>query len=107
MLPVEIPGSNVSLTPPKGWDEARDGKCETLRVLRGPLEDGRVIVQSAWLPSAEELACLNKGHAVLFTAYGATHPPIWIDVTPVRTEDVPAAAAVTEEPGGIVLHLRP
>jgi hypothetical protein len=81
MTPIEIPGANVSLTPPTDWDEARDGVCMTLRVLRATDEDGRPVVQSAWRPSDIELTALVNGHAVLFTTYGRSHPPVWIGVT--------------------------
>jgi hypothetical protein len=96
MNPIEIPGANSSLTKPKNWDEARDGECETLKVLTGVDEAGRQILASAWRPTKDELEALSHGHAVMLTIYGRSHPPVWIGVTPTAV-DVPVENLKIEE----------
>ena len=45
------------------------------------------VVQSYWVPTKDELALLNSGGCVAFTAMGSTHPPIYMGVTPVEFHD--------------------
>lgn len=77
MKPVDIPNANRRLGAPKDWDTARNGPCETLAMY-----DSGDFFQSAWLPDARELACLNEGAPAVLTVWGRMHPPVEVNVMP-------------------------
>jgi hypothetical protein len=77
MKPVDIPNANRRLGAPKDWDTARNGPCETLAMY-----DSGEFFQSAWLPDARELACLNEGAPAVLTVWGRMHPPVEVNVMP-------------------------
>lgn len=69
MTPTVIAGANTRLGAPAQWDEEKHGKCETILARI----DGDLI-QTAWLPSPEELAALNAGAHVVLTLWGLVPP---------------------------------
>ncbi len=75
MKAVKIDGANRSFGAPEGWNEETDGPCDALPVL----DDGKVL-QSAWLPEADELAALNAGQPVVLTIFGRGHPAVSVGV---------------------------
>jgi len=69
MTPTVILHANTLLQPPARWDAEKHGECQPLAVrIEGE------VVQSAWLPSPEELAMLNAGGHVVLTLYGLVPP---------------------------------
>lgn len=74
MIPKRIAGANVVMGPPEGWDDARQGKCLQLHVLRN---NGRCY--SAWEPTPAELEALNIGASVILSVVGG-QPPVWLEV---------------------------
>jgi hypothetical protein len=88
MRNTKIKGSNLQFDAPANWPEDQLGPCDSLSVLCTPQPGTRMppgsqpTLQSTWEPSAEELALLNAGHAVLLTVFGSLHPPVAIGVTP-------------------------
>jgi len=69
MTPTVILHANTLLQPPVRWDAEKHGECQPLAVrIEGE------VVQSAWLPSPEELAMLNAGGHVVLTLYGLVPP---------------------------------
>lgn len=63
--------------------EMTDEQCAPLPVRVDIYADGlstMVVMSSAWLPTAEELARLNAGAPVHVAIYGAVHPPINVTV---------------------------
>jgi hypothetical protein len=97
MKPTEIEGWNRALGAPEGWDEERDGKCNTLYVRGTEHREGsyRLVstMTSAWVPTSEELAALNAGKPVLLTVYGSSHPPVMLRV---ETQASPEDKVVTK-----------
>jgi hypothetical protein len=77
MNPIRITGANRDFGAPKSWDPSRDGECATL-----PVRDTGGSLQSAWQPSADELALLNAGAAAVLTIYSRAHPVVSIGVEP-------------------------
>ena len=76
MFIAKIKNANLVFGPPKDWNSERDGECSSLPVFK----DGETF-SSAWKPTAQELAALNAGHAVILTIFSAVHPPVSIGVS--------------------------
>lgn len=83
-----IPGCNLVLTAPAGWDDSTSGKCSDLPVIR--TQDGRFVSQ--WSPSPEERVSLAIGASLLLSIFGQSHPPVAISVG-----DVPRYATTAPE----------
>ena len=78
MIPHHFHGQSRVLEAPEGWDHKEQGECVGLPVRYERETDGRVWgCTSAWKPTAEELAALNAGGAVLVTCVGG-QPPMMI-----------------------------
>jgi len=77
------PTTNLMLGAPAGWDQSKL-PCDALPVTR-VLWDGVPAVVSYWVPTPEELAALNAGHAVQLSVVGQTMPPValGVDVQPL------------------------
>lgn len=76
MRPAVIAGATKIFSKPKDWDEERDGKCVDLHVRINPEQR---TCESAWKPSAEELAALNAGGVVVLSVVGG-QPPVMLSV---------------------------
>lgn len=85
MIPVQIKGRNGRITPPIDWDQS-DGVCHTLYIRIAENDAGVPMLQSAWLPTAEELAALNAGAPVVLTTLGKSFPPTSLEVVPGEIE---------------------
>ena len=84
MIPRRISGANVRFGKPADWEQThaeRRGCCD-LWVRRND-DDGTV--ESAWEPTAEELATLNAGGSVVLCILGG-QPPVMIYATPLEQE---------------------
>lgn len=79
MTPFKHPSCNHAYTSPPDWDAAKFGECLTLDVSAS-IEEGQVILDSFWQPSAEELAKLNEGRPVVLRVYGRQHPAVYVGV---------------------------
>lgn len=77
MNPTRIPNANRIFTPPKDWDEARNGECSPLPVL-----DTGEFFQSAWVPDPVEIDCLKAGAPVVVTIWGRQLPPHSVSTMP-------------------------
>lgn len=78
MLVERIANATNVLGAPEGWNQ-EDRKCGRLpvRIER----DGELLTMtSAWSPTPDELARLNKGAPVLLRIVGASHPPVMLYV---------------------------
>lgn len=84
---TKLPGMNRELAPPGGWDAEKHGECSPLPVF-AEVVNGNMVMTSAWKPSAEELAELNKGAAVALCVYGTMHPPVALGVFPAEASRV-------------------
>lgn len=73
---LTLPEHNLTLVPPNGWDEERDGKCETITCLREP--DGFTVAFE--LEQADVAKLLNGGRFKL-KILGGEFPPImpWVE----------------------------
>ena len=88
MRPAAISGATHTFSAPKGWDESVSGPCADLDVRR--TDD---ICESAWRPTAEELAALNAGGVVVLSIMGG-QPPVMLSVEYTEAETMsPATAA--------------
>lgn len=80
---TKIEGFTRELGKPIGWDDKTQGECGTL-----PVRDVRDApdkiprMESAWLPTPEELALLNAGKPLILSIYGYSHPPVALYVDP-------------------------
>lgn len=75
MLIGRIRNSNAVLKAPEGMDN-----CSDLAIRADRYSDGTQGMVSAWLPTPDELARLNAGHAVHLTVFGVSHPPVSLQV---------------------------
>lgn len=80
------PTTNLMLGAPVGWDQSKL-HCDALPVTR-VVWDGVPAVVSYWVPTPEELAALNAGHAVQLSVIGHTMPPValGVDTQPLKRE---------------------
>jgi hypothetical protein len=83
MLIGHIAGATRDLGKPADWDEARDGRCQSLPVLDVETPAGPAMV-SAWFPSAEDIAQLAAGQPLHLWIYGRTHPVVAHGVAPAE-----------------------
>ncbi len=83
MTPGEIPFSTRALGKPDNWDESKHGQCEVLYIRDRKVQGSRVM-ESAWYPTVEEIAHLVAGRPIILTVWGASHPPVSINVSSVR-----------------------
>lgn len=70
--------NNAVLGAPAGWDQG-ELPCGALPITRTEVE-GKPAVVSYWKPTAEELAELVAGGAVVLWVIGATMPPVSLGV---------------------------
>lgn len=76
MTPTKIAGATHVFRAPKDWDSTTHGECGDLEVK---MVDG--MLQSAWVPSPEELAALNEGKAIILTIFAVAQPPVALGVS--------------------------
>jgi hypothetical protein len=80
MNPIRPKSTTRELGKPVDWDEAKNGKCDTL-----PIEDLTIdtllFMRSLWKPSADELATLNAGGCVELYIQGSVHPVVAMSVS--------------------------
>lgn len=79
MIPQRIEGATRPLGAPVGWEERKDPLCQVLWVRDEPRggHNGQV---SAWEPTPDELAALNRGAPVMLCILGVAHPVVQIYV---------------------------
>jgi hypothetical protein len=71
MIAKKIKGATHYPGAPKDWDLQRDGPCGALPVRMVEPSDGRSsYCESAWVPTAEEIAALNAGKPVILRVVG-------------------------------------
>lgn len=94
MQAIHFAESNFCYKAPKDWDETTNGPCADLHVFQN---DGSI--SSVWKPSAEELAMLNAGGAVVLTVVANFQPPVRLWTAPIEpiTESEPVEEAPPEE----------
>lgn len=80
---IQHPLCNTVLAAPPG---VSIDECRALPIRRAQFSDGAPCVQSFWKPTPEELALLNAGEPVIFTAWGTTHPPVILEVMELPRE---------------------
>lgn len=71
MTPAVPPDANVVYRAPDDWDEAVNGKCLDISVIK---KDG--VIHSIWKPDEKELLFLNSGGYVLVAIVADDLPPI-------------------------------
>lgn len=76
MQPAKIDGYTDVFRKP---GDMSDEECGSLHVKRGCF-NGLDTLQSAWVPSPEELQKLNAGQPVILTIIGSGHPPVMLEV---------------------------
>lgn len=88
MRPCKLRHATHRFGAPKDWDEEKHGPCQELDVMHLPATNVWV---SAWVPSQEELALLNAGHAIWLHVVGG-QPAVALtvgDSLPEQTHDAP------------------
>ncbi len=75
MTPAIPPGYNVIYRKPVDWNEAKDGPCDDVHVIK---KNG--YITSVWKPSEDELKELNSGGLVLMVFVGENFPPVSLGV---------------------------
>lgn len=73
MTPAKIQGQTHSFGAPKDWDAKKNGECLSLPVRVGEIA-GYPVVQSAWLPSRQELDALISGQAIVLSIFQDRQP---------------------------------
>lgn len=90
MIPHHFEGQDRVLEAPAGYDHEANGECIGLPVKFERDEQGRIWgVTSMWKPTAEQLATLNAGGAVVLTCWGG-QPPVALDACDGAFLKVPA-----------------
>ena len=77
MEPTTMPHTTRTLGAPRGWDEAKNGPCVGL-----PITDGDGVMLSYWRPSWKQRLLVLAGRPVRLAVWGASHPPVCLDVEP-------------------------
>jgi hypothetical protein len=75
---------------PLDWDEAMQGHCGGLAVCDHLTKAG-LVMESAWLPTQEELTRLVAGAPVILGVMGLGHPPVYLAVGEPPDETPPDA----------------
>lgn len=72
---------NRDLGKPVNWDETKQGACAPLPIQDWvePNTRQRFMI-SYWKPSADELAELVAGKAIILGVHGITHPVVFVGV---------------------------
>lgn len=81
MKHISIEGANAHPGQPKNWNPETDGTCGVLPVRVTWDGDRAKTCESAWVPSPEELALLNRGGSVVLTVAG-WQVPVSLHVDP-------------------------
>lgn len=76
MEAVRICGANKVFAKPSDWNEAIDGPCDDLHVLKTETQ-----MRSAWHPTNEEIDALMAGEVVLIAVFGQALPPLMVGVS--------------------------
>jgi hypothetical protein len=86
MKPETFPQKNFTFGPPQGVSEQ---ECGNLPCYRGKEEGTNwPVIISAWKPSAEELAEINKTGIVWLQIYSNGMPPVSVSgISPWKTEE--------------------
>lgn len=79
MRSVRIKGATRELGRPLGWDEQRNGPCDSLHV-RDERWGAMPCMVSAYKLSEEELAKLSAGGYIVLHVIGEVHPPVALSV---------------------------
>ena len=77
---AQIPNANVRLKAPRNESAEAFEHCDEVVVLMTTANDGSVRLQTAWLPSLEELALLKKGCPVVVSIYARQMPGLQVGV---------------------------
>ncbi len=89
MHPTNFAQGNINFGPPSDLDESQ---CGTIRAFLGKAHggsmDGCDIVVTAWQPSAEDIAAIQRGEPIFLTCIGGL-PPHFLS-TDFRTATHPA-----------------
>lgn len=64
MLPINFEGSNMEFTKPEGWT---DEECGSLSAYRGEDANGRVYINTLWMPSKEDIEAIVNGRGIVLT----------------------------------------
>lgn len=76
MNPGRINQATRDLGPPPGVNE---NECDRLWIK--DIDDGRfTAMQSAWIPTAEEIDALMQGKPIILTVFSTVHPMISLGV---------------------------
>jgi hypothetical protein len=78
MFGIRIFGFSRLLGKPKDWND-EEGSCSSLAIRDIDTTSGPGM-ESAWEPTPEELAKLNRGAPVILGVLGTVHPPVWLRV---------------------------
>ena len=84
MRPTQHPSNNGVLRAPSG---ATVDECRALAITRLRYENGQDVVCSFWQPSDAERAAIAAGALIQFTAWGVTHPPVWVGVDGIQEQE--------------------
>lgn len=79
MLIKRIAGATRVLGAPADWSEHTDSPCYGLPIRDVVTADGPFMV-SAWEPTLEEIAALQRGETLKLWIYGHTHPVVSLSV---------------------------
>lgn len=80
MIPGRIEGTTQVLGAPKDWNAERDGPCGGLPIRVERIDEGRMMISSAWFPTAEELLLLQAGAPVILRVRAHSHPVVALGV---------------------------
>lgn len=88
MLMGRIEGASRPLGAPESWDQdGASGKCATLWVRDTQLAGGEPCMISAWFPTPEEIAAIQRGEPVYLYVIATGHPPVHLGVKGVAGAD--------------------
>lgn len=79
MIPGRIEGAESVLDPPENWEKDRAGECQRLPI-RVTRHAGYIWQQSAWMPSPQEIAAIQRGAPVILSISAPVHPVVAVNV---------------------------
>jgi hypothetical protein len=100
MRPIDFPGSNIKMRPPKGWEPDKDGVCHTVPAHN----DGRNVT-TVWALSPDERERIAKGENIALTCVGGM-PPVWLMPVALRGEVMHVADPLRDAVENFIKHYR-
>lgn len=87
MRTIPIQGHTRRIGAPANWDHEKNGICHTIEVIDQADEQGINWMQTAWMPTPEEMKQLNDGFPIILSIAGTRHPVVSLQIGGLSYEE--------------------